>query len=186
MRWRCLVVAGPLACTAALAACGGGASPTARPDPRGWLSIDAGARRASITLIAAYDAAYGGFNLDGASKGALLFAVPRGWSVTVRCVNNSSTRRYACELQRAPGAGVSGRAPGAPAPGPTAPTSGLPIGRLQPAGGLAPGRQASFSFPAGAPARYRLAAVTGGVRPAGMWVTLEVASGGRPRVRWVR
>lgn len=168
MRWRCaaapVLVVGPLA----LAACGG-ASGLARPDPGRWLSADAAARHATITLIAVYDAAAGGFNLNGANKGALLFSVPGGWTVTVRCVNNASDRAYGCALARSPGA------PGAAVPQ-TAQTRSE----------LAPGERASFSFTPRTPTRYRLVALTSGREPVGMWLTLAVTPSGLPSVRWVR
>lgn len=175
----------------ALAASGcGGASVPVHPDARRWLSVDTAAQRATITLVAEHDASHNGFNLDGAAKGALLFSVPSGWTVTVRCVNNSSTRRYACVLQPAPGTALARE----PEPGRRKPAPGTAAGELfslldvpQPPGGLAGGSQHVFSFVPHKPARYRLAALTGGVEPSGMWVSLDIAAGGgRPTARWVR
>lgn len=150
----------------ALGACGASAG-RSHLSPRRWLIFDASTRSATITLVAAYDATAGGFNLNGANKGALLFTVPRGWRVTVRCMNNASGRRYACALARSPGASV-----GAP---PSARTSELP-----------PGAQAAFSFASGSPTRYRLVAISDGHQPVGMWVTLDVTRSRTPSVRWVR
>ena len=150
----------------AIGACGASAG-RSHLSPRRWLVFDARTHSATITLVAAYDATAGGFNLNGANKGALLFTVPRGWRVTVHCTNNASGTRYACALARSPGASVD-------AP-PSARTSEL-----------APGAEAAFSFPSGSPTRYRLVGITEGHQPVGMWVTLEVARSGAPSVRWVR
>lgn len=140
-----------------------------RPDPRRWLSVETAARHATITLVAVYDSVAGGFNLNGANKGALLFSVPSGWTVTIDCVNNASDRPYACALAHAPGARV------ATEPRPSRTRSELP-----------PGGQATFAFTPSAPARYRLVALTGGQQPVGMWLTLRVTPSGLPSVRWVR
>lgn len=170
MRWRCALVlalaAGP---PAVLTACGGGASGSARPDPRRWLSFDAAARHATITLVAVYNATAGGFNLNGANKGALLFSVPSGWNVTIRCANNASDRPYGCALARSPGA----------------PTAAVPQAARTRAE-LAPGARADFSFVPATPTRYRLVAFTGGRQPVGMWLALRVARAGLPSVRWLR
>lgn len=154
-----------------LGACGNALQATSRPNPGRWLSVDEAARSATITLIASYDATALGYNLDGAVKGALLFTVPSGWRVTVRCVNNSSTARYSCALTRGAGESVS------PPDGSDSP---------HPASGLGSGEQSAFSFVAGPPARYRLVALTQGIEPAGMWVVLQITRGGAPQVRWLR
>lgn len=166
MRSRCVVTLALVAAPLAIGACGASTG-RSHPSPRRWLIFDASKRSAAITLVAAYDATAGGFNLNGANKGALLFTAPRGWRVTVRCVNNASGSRYACALARSPGVTV-----GVP---PSARTSEL-----------ASGEQAAFSFAPGSPALYRLVAITEGHQPVGMWVTLEVTRSGTPSVRWVR
>jgi Sulfocyanin (SoxE) domain len=167
MRARQAAVAVLALASPALGACGGSAG-HGRPSPRRWLSLDSSAHSATITLVAAYDATAGGFNLNGANKGALLFAVPSGWRVTVRCVNNASDRRYACALVRSPGA----------------PAVAEPQAGRTPE--LDPGAQAGFSFTAGASTRYRLVALTGGREPVGMWLTLQIVRSGLPSVRRVR
>jgi hypothetical protein len=168
MRWRCaaalLLAVAPLV----LGACGASAG-RSHLGPRRWLIFDASKRSATITLVAAYDATAGGFNLNGANKGALLFTAPRGWRVTVRCMNNASGRRYACALARSPGAPV-----------------GPPLTATARTSELAPGGHAEFSFATGSLTRYRLVAITEGHQPLGMWVTLDVARSRTPSVRRVR
>jgi hypothetical protein len=121
-------------------------------------------------LIAGYDSRAGGFNIDGATKGGLLFAIPVGWTVLVRCINHASLP-YSCALTRAPGSSPKPRAV---------------LGVLHPPRGLPRRAGATFGFIAAGPAHYRLVAVTNGVEPSGMWVVLSVTAGGRPRVRWLR
>lgn len=169
MRWRWAVALALTAGSSALVACGGGESGPARPDPRRWLSVDVAARHATITLVAVYDGAAGGFNLNGANKGALLFSVPSGWDVTIQCVNNASDRPYGCALARSPSAQVAA----------------VPHAARTRAE-VAPGSRAAFSFTPATPTRYRLVAVTGGQQPVGMWLTLRVTPSGLPSVRWVR
>lgn len=166
MRWRCAAVLALATAPLALGACGASTG-RSHLSPRRWLIFDARTRSATITLVAAYDATAESFNLNGANKGALLFAMPRGWRVTVNCRNNASGRRYACALARSPGAPV-----GPPAAAQTSE--------------LAPGAQAAFSFPTGSLTRYRLVAITEGQQPVGMWVTLAVTRSRAPSVRWVR
>lgn len=142
-----------------------------RPSAERWLSVDAGTRTATITLIAGYDERANGFNLDGAVKGALLFSAPKGWTVRVRCVNRAADRRYSCVLTR--GAGSS-------------PSAAPALNVLHPARGLAQGASTTFSLGRLPPSLYRLAAVTGERQPVGMWVVLRVSPSGRPYARWLR
>lgn len=158
---------GPIALIAVLL-CLGGCGSAAEPGTGGpgqWLRVDAAHRHATITLATSEGPAAGGYNIDGTVKGALLFTVPAGWRVTVRCVNRSSEARYSCAV-------VPGPASGAPAP--------RPLGVAHPAGGLAPGGEASFSFTPARTARYRGIAVLGGREPAGMWVVVSITRGGAP------
>jgi hypothetical protein len=141
-------------------------------DPGRWLSADAATKTATLTLELGYDEFEGGFNIDGAVKGALLFSVPSGWTVRVRCVNETEARRYSCVLARAPGV---------PVVDPEA------VDVLHPTNGLGFRQTKVFSFKALRPTRYRLLAVTGGSAPTGMWLVLSVgAAGGSPSARWLR
>jgi Sulfocyanin (SoxE) domain len=142
-----------------------------RPSAERWLSVGSRARTATITLIAGYDERANGFNLDGAVKGALLFAVPEGWTVRIRCVNGAAGRRYSCMLTR--GAG-------------SPPSAAPALNVLYPARGLAPRAAATFSLGRLPPSLYRLAVVSGGRQPAGMWVVLKVSASDHPYARWLR
>jgi len=166
-----VILAALAAVSPVVTACGSTAGNVTHPDPSRWLSVDARARSATITLIAAYDAFASGYNIDGSVKGALRFTVPSGWRVTVRCVNNSTAYRYSCAMRKGAGTSV---------------TLAAGAGKPHPPSGLRSGGASTFSFVAGAPGRYRLTAEESGVEPAGMWVGVGVTRGGRPQARWLR
>lgn len=147
------------------------AQEAARRNPGRWLRYDAARRTAQITLKPGYNEFAAGYNIDGAVKGALLFSVPAGWTVSVRCVNASEAVRYSCVLERAPGKLVVDPAA---------------VDVLHPSGGLGHGQTKVFTLPKALPAEYRLAAVTKGARPSGMWVVLKIGGGGRPYAKWLR
>lgn len=135
------------------------------PQPGRFLAVDAAARRATVTLIATFDGANGGYNFDGYSR-ELLFTVPRGWTVDVVCTNRGAIR-HSCAVVR--GAGTTRLAfPGAATP--------------QPETGLASGRTARFSFRASHVGHYRFTCLVPGNEEAAMWVVLDVSPGGKPSV----
>lgn len=168
-----VAIAAITASTLCVAACGGGSPSAQRPDARRLLRFDSATRTARIALLIAYGGSASSLNIDGAFKGALLFAVPRGWRIEIECVNRSATTRWFCAV--APAAGRRSR------------SRALHV--AHPAGGLSPGARTSFAFSA-PPGLYRMVALTGGERsllqPAGMWVVLKVSKGGSPYVRWLR
>jgi hypothetical protein len=171
------LAAGICALLSCIAGCGSSATPKlpTRPDAQRFLSVDAGARRVRLTLALGYDGNASSQNIDGATKGALLFSVPVGWRVSVECANRSLAALYACSLASAPDAPL--------------PQPGLAY-LLHPAQGLVLGRSAVFGFTPRAAGRYRLVALIRSSgswsRSAGMWVVLRVSPGGTPRVRWLR
>lgn len=133
------------------------------PRPGRFLEVDAAAHRVTVTLIASYDDANGGYNFDGYSR-QLMFAVPRGWTVDVVCTNRGSLR-HSCAVVR--GAGTTRLAfPGAATP--------------QPETGLATGKTARFSFRASRVGHYRFTCLVPGHEQAAMWVVLGVLQGGKP------
>jgi hypothetical protein len=172
------LAAGLCALLPCIAGCGSSAVPR-RPSPRPgagrFLSVDAAAHRVRLTLALGYDGSAASQNIDGATKGALLFSVPLGWRVGLRCTNRALAARYACSLAGAPGAPL--------------PQPGLAY-VLHPAAGLARGEGAAFGFTPRAPGRYRIVALTQQdgrwSRSAGMWVVLSVSASGAPQARWLR
>jgi hypothetical protein len=129
------------------------------PAPGQFLSVDAAARRVTITLIAGYDGTNNGFNFDGYSRELL-------WTVHVVCENRGSLR-HSCAV-------VSGAASSEPAfPGAETP---------QPTIGLDQGHTAQFTFRAAKAGSYRFACLVPGHEDARMWDPLKVASGGKPSV----
>jgi hypothetical protein len=153
----------------------GGGAPAARPDAGRFLSVDAAARRVRLTMALGYDGSASSQNIDGATKGALLFSVPVGWRVSIECANRALPARYACSLADAPGAPLA--------------QGGLAY-ILHPAGGVARGQSATFGFTPRAAGRYRLVALAwlGGrwSRAAGMWLVLRVGAAGTPQAQWLR
>jgi hypothetical protein len=172
-----IVTAAALAacCIPCLGACGGGVPADHRPQLRRLLSVDRRARVARLALLIGYDGAASSLNIDGSFKGALLFAVPRGWRIVVECANESRFTRYACAIVPAPGAAAQ-------------PAQGLGI--AHPRAGLPPGARVSFTAPPLRVGLYRMLALqaSGGsfLQPAGMWVVLKVSERGAPYARWLR
>jgi sulfocyanin SoxE-like protein len=139
----------------------------AKPRPAQFLHVDAASRIATITLIAAYDGANGGFNFDGYGRGELIVTVPRRWRVVIRCRNRSIVR-HSCAVVSGP---MATRAAfrGASTPNP----------RL----GLAKGAVATFSFRASRVGGFRLACLVPGHEDARMWDVLRIVDRGRPSIR---
>jgi hypothetical protein len=164
-----------LVVAAGLAGCGGSkvsqSIALTHFDPSRWLQVSPSSKTATITLQIGFGRAASGLNIDGATKGALLFSVPSGWHVDVRCENLAVERRYSCVLARSPGVAVVDPAI---------------VDVLHPSGGLGHDRSASFDFTAPQATRYRLIAVSKGEAATGMWVVLKVAAGGRPYAHWLR
>ena len=175
MRVRPALLALALATVLVAAACGGGkpvavgsvSTPTTKgptlPRPGRFLTVDAAAHRATITLIASYSGTNGGYNFDGYSR-ELLFTVPQGWTVDVVCTNRGSVF-HSCAVVR--NAGTTRLAfPGA--------------ATAQPETGLEPGKTARFSFRASRVGHYRFTCLVPGHEQAAMWVVFDVARGGKP------
>lgn len=153
------------------AACGGSSGkgePSPPPGPKlprpgKFLAVDAAAHRVTVTLIASFDGANGGYNFDGYSR-ELLFTVPLGWTVDVVCTNRGAIF-HSCAVVR--GAGTTRLAfPGASTPDPET--------------GIAAGRTARFSFRASRVGHYRFTCLVPGHEEAAMWDVLDVSRGGKP------
>jgi hypothetical protein len=135
------------------------------PPPSRFLAVAARRHRVTITLIASYDGANGGFNFDGYSR-ELMWTVPRGWTVRVVCTNRGPLR-HSCAV-------VRGSASAQPAfRGATTP---------QPQIGIEAGHTASFTFRASRKGVYRFASLVPGQEAARMWDVLRIVPHGRPSV----
>ena len=137
------------------------------PDPAQYLKVDASSRSAVVTLIAGYPASDFQFNYDGYTDGALVLEVPIGWQVTVQCANRS-TVASSCAVV------TDGSA--------TAPIE-ADWSTPDPRRGLDPGQSASFVFTPRAAGSYRIASLVPGSEASGMWLDLEVVSGGTPSLK---
>lgn len=130
-----------------------------------WISYDPGTRSVTWKLVASYQGVNHGLSFDGEAFGAMQVTVPLGWSVTVD-FSNAGTVIHSAAVVTA--TGTSTVFPGAETP--------------NPAQGTAPGQAASFTFTASQTGSYRVACLTPGHEPAGMWASLVVSAGGLPSV----
>jgi Sulfocyanin (SoxE) domain len=137
----------------------------APPPPSSFLAVDAHRHRVTITLIASYDGANGGFNFDGYSR-YLMWTVPRGWTVQVVCKNRGPLRHSCAVVRDAGSTGPAFR-------GATTP---------QPQVGLEAGHTARFTFRATRAGVFRLACLVSGHEAARMWDVLKIVPRGRPSV----
>jgi hypothetical protein len=132
-----------------------------------WLRWTATARMATLILIPGYGSAYNGFNFNGYGKGQVLVTIPRGWTLVVRCQNSASTNAHSCAIVRGPGAQ-------------------RPVTKSAATPGVPPGRSATFTFHATAPATYRIVSLVPDEELAGMWDVLTVVRSGTPLVTLLR
>jgi FtsP/CotA-like multicopper oxidase with cupredoxin domain len=141
------------------------AGPPPTPPPAQFLRVDARTHTATITLIASYDRANNGFNFDGYSR-ELMWTVPRGWKIRVVCKNHGPLRHSCAVVANALATKPAFR--GAASPNPLT--------------GLAPGKEATFSFRAAKAGLYRFACLVSGHEDARMWDVLKITRGGKPSV----
>jgi uncharacterized cupredoxin-like copper-binding protein len=135
------------------------------PRPAQFLRVDARAQTATVTLIASYDGENNGFNFDGYSR-ELMWTVPRGWTIRVRCENHGSLHHSCAVVKNA-----------------SSTTPVFPAASVRhPALGLAPGHSATFSFRATKAGVYRFACLVPGHEDARMWDVLTIARGGKPSI----
>lgn len=156
---------------AAIAAGCGGSTPTSKP-LSGWLSYTTSTKSVTLTLVPGANNAFNGFNFNGYGRGAVLVDVPRGWRVTVRCVNDVSSSPHSCAIVRDGGNATGPVFPGAASPDPQT--------------GVPPGRSAQFSFVATRVGSYRIACLIPYHETMGMWDGFEISSSRRPSVTQVR
>jgi len=137
----------------------------APPPPHKFLAVDAQRHRVTITLIASYDGANGGFNFDGYSR-FLMWTVPKGWTVRVVCENRGPLRHSCAVVQ------------GADTAKPAFPGASIP----HPQAGLEAGQKARFTFRASRTGVYRFVCLVAGHEAARMWDVLKITKGGKPSV----
>lgn len=139
--------------------------------PSHWLSADARARTATLTLIASYTSALEGFNFDGYSRGALVVSIPLGYRVRVVYRNNAVLPHSVLVTPYAK-KDLSGGWPLA-FPGAASPdaTTGAARGVVQ-----------RFSFRVTKVGLYAIMCAVSGHEALGMWDVLRVTRGGRPTV----
>ena len=142
-------------------------APAASAGSGRWLTWNAAARTASLTLVAGYNGANNGFNFDGYGRGQLLVQVPLGWRVAVTCTNAGSMR-HSCAIVHGPMTAVPAF-PGATTADPTL--------------GLGKGKTARFAFTASRAGTYRIACLVPGHEEARMWDVLVVGGVKRPTIR---
>ena len=139
--------------------------------PSRWLSVDARARTATLTLIASYTAALEGFNFDGYGRGVLVVSIPLGYRVRVVYRNNGVFPHSVLVTPYAKKDLSSGwplAFPGAASPDAT---TGAPRGVVQ-----------RFSFRVTKVGLYAIVCAVSGHEALGMWDVLRVTRGGRPTV----
>jgi hypothetical protein len=141
-----------------------GTGPGTQPDPKTFIKVDPTAQSAVVTLIAGHPATDNQFNYDGYSSGALVLTVPVGWQVTIQCLNHGTVPNSCAVV-------ADGKA--------TEPVNaGWSI--PDPQRGLDPGQSSDFVFAPTQAGSYRIASLVGGNEASGMWLDLEVKSGGVP------
>jgi sulfocyanin len=155
---------------AVVAGAAGGYTPA--PTAPRWLVVDTKTHTATLTLIASYNGALGGFNFNGDGKGKMVVSVPVGYTVHVNFTNEGSIPHSAVITP------YSERNS----------TSGFPLAfhgasTKNPTAGTAQGKTERFSFVANKAGKYALVCVVPGHAVAGMWDVFEVTHGGKATIK---
>lgn len=159
------------ACALGLAVAGSAfAAPAAgKPPASHWLKVNAAKKTATLIVIGAYNNVNSGYNFDGYAKGKLVFTVPVGWHVQVKCKNGkSATVNHSCAVTR----NLNATKPAFPH-----------AASKNPMTGITPGKVMTFSFVAKKPGMYRIDCLVPGHEQAGMWDFFKVVKGGKPSAR---
>lgn len=142
-------------------------APAGAAAPR-WLVVNARTHAVTLTLIAGYNGALGGFNFDGYGKGTMVVSVPVGDHVTVVFSNRGQFPHSAVVVAYAQKGNVAGYTPafrGASSPDNTTGITGRTVQR--------------FSFVASKVGTYAIVCGVPGHESAGMWDVFKVTKGGR-------
>jgi len=140
-----------------------------------WLVANTKARTATLTLIAGYNNARGGFNFDGYANGTMVVGVPSGYRVTVVYSNRG---QYPHGVVITPYAKKNALT--------DFPLAFRGAASTDPANGVATGTAQRFSFTANRVGTYAIMCAVGGHEHAGMWDVLKVTRGGAPLFTIVR
>lgn len=133
-----------------------------------WLAVQAKTHSVTLTLIAGYNDAIGGFNFDGYGRGKMVIYVPRGYRINVVFSNKAVYPHSAVFTPYALKDKEDGYPlafKGAASPDPT---NGVVLGKVQ-----------RFSFVASKAGAYALVCGVPGHEGAGMWDVLKVTNGGK-------
>lgn len=130
--------------------------------PQKALFVNTADRTAVLTLQAGYPSGKYQFNFNGYQYGALMLAVPAGWTLQVECVNRGTVDN-SCAVTRAAGER---------APADSAWTT--PV--------LKPGQSASFTMTDVQGGTYRITDLVPAREAAGAWMRLTVDQRGSPSI----
>jgi sulfocyanin len=134
-----------------------------------WVSYNAKAHTATVTIIAGYK---GGFDFNGDSAGKMIVTIPLGTKVTVKFSNKATLPHSVMVTTWADRMAASGFATvfkGASSPNPT--------------NGSTAGAGVTFTFVANKAGTYAIVCAVPGHAAAGMWDTLKVVKGGSASVK---
>ena len=163
----------PLACAAALSVTLPAVTVAAAHHPGAqhatprWLVVNAKTHTATLTLIAAYSNAIGGFNFNGYGQGKMIVSVPVNYHVNAVFTNKATLPHSAMIVpyaQRTSSGSFTLAFPHASTPNPV---QGSPKGKTE-----------KFSFVASKSGTYALICPVPGHNAAGMWDVFKVTNGG--------
>jgi uncharacterized cupredoxin-like copper-binding protein len=170
-----LIAAGALALavsgSAALASQPAASAHNATASTPMWLVANAKTHTVTLTVIAGYNNAMGGFNFNGYFKGGMLVTIPIGYKVNV-VFSNKSPLPHSVEFVTFAKKDASTYTPafkGATSPNPT---TGIGAGKVQ-----------KFTFVANKVGSYAFVCAVPGHEAAGMWDTFAVAKSGKATLK---
>jgi len=143
----------------------------AAPPLSHWFSANTRARTATLTLIAGYTDALGGFNFDGYGKGAMVVSVPSGYRVTILYRNNGQYPHSVLVTPYARKDLVTNW-----------PVAFRGAASRDATNGASPGATQRSSFVADRVGTYAIICAVAGHEQAGMWDVLRVTRGGKPSI----
>ncbi|MDE2652441.1 MAG: sulfocyanin-like copper-binding protein [Gemmatimonadota bacterium] len=149
------------------------------PTPADWISVDAAARTATVTLVAAETDANNRWNFNGHANGEATVVVPVGYTVTINFENRDPVHYHS--------AGVLAKAASYPPifdeatpvfDGAITSNATSMSEATEPGGGTG-----SFTFVASEAGEYSLVSLVPANAVTGMWIGLEVSASGDSGLR---